>query len=367
MAALLPLGKGRLNEENIRDAPARRIPARGVSTWGGRRAYLALVHPEKLRMTAPFVRPDVRALLDYMNAADRPRMEAIGHVAAREMSAAMRTLTDVPAADLALIRNLAIPGPDGATIPARLYDARETRAPGPLLVFFHGGGFVIGNLDSHEPICTEIARVLDIPVVAIDYRLAPEHPWPAAPDDCEAAARWIASAPAALGRTPTGLVCAGDSAGGVLAIVTALALRDAPAAAPVIAQWPIYPVADFAVDYPSYTEFSEGYFLERAGMDWFSACYRADISHWRAAPLRINQAGMPPTLVITAGLDPLRDQGRAYAAACVEAGVPTVYREAKGNIHGFVNMRKAIPSAADDIAGCLTVLKAMIAEAEAAI
>jgi acetyl esterase len=318
-------------------------------------------------MPPPFIRPDVRAFLDSIKAANRPKIQTMGPAAAREMAAATRTLTDVPAADLALIRDLAIPRADGATIPARLYDARETRGAGPVLVFFHGGGFVIGDLDSHQPICTEIARVLDIPVVAIAYRLAPEHPWPAAPDDCEAAARWIATAPAALGRTPTGLVCAGDSAGGALAIVTTLALRDRPAAVPVIAQWPIYPVADFAVAYPSYAAFAEGYFLERDGMDWFNACYQADPAHWRAAPLRTSQAGLPPTLVVTASLDPLRDQGRAYAAACVAAGVPTVFREAAGAIHGFVNMRKAIPSVAGDIAGCLAVLKAMITETETAV
>ncbi|HWL46890.1 MAG TPA: alpha/beta hydrolase, partial [Sphingomonadaceae bacterium] len=286
--------------------------------------------------------------------------------AAREAMKANRALVDVPVGELAVIRDLAIPAPGGGTIPARLFDPRERRSPGPVMVFFHGGGFVFGDLDSHAPICAEIARQLDLPVVAVDYRLAPEHPWPAAPDDCETAARWIATAPDALDRAPTGLVCVGDSAGGVLAIVTTLALRDTPAAVPVIAQCPIYPVADIAGDYPSYSEFAEGYGLERDGMDWFNACYQADPAHWRAAPLRLSQAGMPPTLVVTAALDPLRDQGRAYAAACVNAGVPTVFREAAGMIHGFLNIRRAAPSAATDIAGCLATLKGIITEAEQA-
>ncbi|MDB5717229.1 MAG: Alpha/beta hydrolase fold-3 protein, partial [Sphingomonas bacterium] len=206
---------------------------------------------------------------------------------------------------------------------------------------------------------------LDLPVVAVDYRLAPEHAWPAAPDDCEAAARWIAANPAELGRAVTGLVLAGDSAGGTLTIVTALALRDQPAAVPVIAQWPIYPAADLNGDYPSSTQFADGYFLTSEGMTWFSECYRSDPSHWRGSPMLRDQAGMPPTLVVTASLDPLRDQGRAYAAATIRAGVPTVYREAVGNIHGFCNMRRAIPSSEGDIAGCLVALKAIIREAEA--
>jgi acetyl esterase len=207
--------------------------------------------------------------------------------------------------------------------------------------------------------------MLDLPVVAVDYRLAPENGWPAAPDDCEAAARWVASGPPEMDRGVTSLVLAGDSAGGTMTIVTALALRDDPARVPVIAQWPIYPAADLNGDYPSYDRFADGYFLTREGMEYFRDAYRSDPSHWRASPLLKDQAGMPATLVVTAGLDPLRDQGRSYAAATIQAGVPTVYREAVGNIHGFFNMRRAIPSSEGDIAGCLVVLKAMIVEAEA--
>ncbi len=317
-------------------------------------------------MSEPHVRPDVRRFLEFLAQNGGQEIRETGAVEARKAMVATRGLADADVGDIAVIRNLAIPGPHGGEIRLRLYDARENRLPGPVLVYFHGGGFVIGDLDSHEPICAEIARGLDLPVVAVDYRLAPENPWPAAPDDCEAAARWIATAPAELGRAVTSLVIAGDSAGGALAIVTALALRDDPAAVPVIAQWPIYPLADLNTAYPSYHEFGDGYFLTRAGMDWFSESYRSDPSHWRASPMLLDQAGMPATLVVTASLDPLRDQGRAYAAATIRAGVPTVYREAAGNIHGFVNMRRAIPSSAGDINGCLVALKAIIAEAEAA-
>lgn len=316
-------------------------------------------------MTAHFIRPDVKIFLDYLNNVPGPQMHELGATEARALMSAMRAVADAPTGDLATIRDFAMAGPHGGEIPIRLYDPREAREPGPALVYFHGGGFVLGDLDTHEPVCAEIARVLDMPVVSVDYRLAPEHPWPAAPDDCEAAARWVAESPALLGRKVTGLVLAGDSAGGTLTIVTALALRDRPAAVPMLAQWPIYPAADLRTRYPSTEKFGEGYMLSTAGMLWFNQCYQPDFGHWRASPLTADQAGLPPTLVVTATLDPLLDQGRAYAAACVQAGVPTIYREAVGNIHGWVNLRKAIPSSDGDLQGCLAVLKAMIIEAEA--
>lgn len=316
-------------------------------------------------MTEPFIRPDVKQFLDYLNNVPGPKAHEIGAAEARKMMGAMRAVADAPAGDLAVIRDLRIAGPHGGEIPLRLYDPRETRVPGPALVFFHGGGFVMGDLDTHEPACAEIARVLDMPVVSVDYRLAPENPWPAAPDDCEAAARWVAESPAELGLKVTGLVLAGDSAGGSLAIVTALALRDEPAAVPVLAQWAIYPATDLRTRYPSYDRFGDGYLLSKDGMLWFNESYRPDFDHWRASPLHADQTGLPPTLVVTASLDPLLDQGRAYAAACVKAGVPTIYREAAGNIHGWLNLRKAIPSSEGDLRGSLTALKALIIEAEA--
>lgn len=313
----------------------------------------------------PFVRPDVRAFLDYINGLPGPRSHEVGAVEARRMMRASRPLVELDTGDLAVHRDIACPGPAGGTIPLRLYDPQPSRAPGPVMVFCHGGGFVIGDLDSHDAACAQIARTLDIPVIAVDYRLAPEHPFPAAPDDCEAAARWIASAPPELGFGVSSLVMAGDSAGGSLAIVTTLALRDRPAAVPVVAQWPIYPVVDKAVGYPSFDQFADGYFLTRDGMKWFNESYAPDTGHWRGSPLLASQADMPATLVVTAALDPLRDQGRAYAAATIAAGVPTLYREAVGNIHGFLTLRRAIPSSHGDLMGCLAVLKPMIAEAEA--
>jgi acetyl esterase len=316
-------------------------------------------------MSEPYVRPDVRQFLDWLNTLPGPKTYEAGPVEARRMMVASRYVVDAPTGELAVIRDLACPGPAGE-IRLRLFDAREERGPGPLFLFLHGGGFVFGDLDTHEPFCAEMARQLDLPVLAVDYRLAPEHPWPAGVEDAIAAARWAAAGPAELGREVTGLVVAGDSAGGNFTIIVSLALRDEPAAVPVLAQWPIYPAADPGKGYPSKEDFGEGYMLTRMSMDWFELCYCADEKDWRYSPLVKSQAGMPPTLVVTASLDPIRDQGRAYAAACVEAGVPTVFREAEGNVHGFINLRRAIPSSQQDIDGCVAALKLILAEAGAA-
>ena len=307
--------------------------------------------------TPPFTRPDVAAFLAFLNAQDGPRMEDMPPEGARQMMRMMGQLADVPRGEIAKVEDRAIPGPAG-DIPIRLYDDRPDREPGPVMVFYHGGGWVIGDLETHDPYCAEAARILDMPVVAVDYRLAPEHPFPAAPEDCEAATRWVAD------HIPcTGLVLSGDSAGGNLTIVTALALRDEPASKPVVAIHPIYPAVTTHNDWQSYRDFGEGHLLTTSGMEWFGNQYAPDAADRRAAPIDFSAEGLPPTLLITAGLDPLRDQGRAYAAKLIEAGVPTTYREAKGNIHGFISLRQGIPSASDDVRGALTVLKAIVAEA----
>lgn len=309
--------------------------------------------------TPPYTRPDVAAFLAFLNAQEGPKMEELPHEDARAMFRAMTQMADAPRGEVATVEDRAIPGPAGE-IPIRIYDNRPDRDPGPVLVFFHGGGWVIGDLDTHDAYCAEAARILDMPVVAVDYRLAPEHPFPAAPEDCEAAARWVAD------NIPcTGLVLAGESAGGNLTIVTALALRDDPASKPLVAMHPIYPAVTTSDDWQSYRDFGEGHLLTEGSMTWFSNHYAPDPADRRAAPLDFPAEGLPPTLLVTAGLDPLRDQGRAYAAKLVEAGVATTYREARGSIHGFINLSQGIPSAKDDIRGALTVLKAIVTEAAA--
>ncbi len=314
-------------------------------------------------MTEPFVRPDVRGFLDFLNNLPGPRMHELDAGTARQMYVAMKDVGDPPVGELGTLLDLSIPGPAG-DIPARLYDPRASREPGPAVVFFHGGGFVIGDLESHGSFTAEMARVLDLPVIAVDYRLAPEFPWPAAPDDCQAAARWVAESPAEIGRSVTSLVLCGDSAGGNLTIVTAAALRDQPAKVPVIAQLPFYPATDASKEYPSYSEFADGYLLTRDSMEWFMAAYKGEVDHIRSSPLLGNLAGLPPAVVVTGSLDPIRDQGRAYAAALALAGVPVVFREAKGNIHGFITLRKAIPSSVGDVMGAFAALKDIIVEAE---
>lgn len=314
-------------------------------------------------MTPPYVRPDVSALLANMAALQGPKMHEIGAPAARQLYQGTKDLIDLQVGELATRQALDIPGPAGS-IPATLFDVRAQRQPGPAVMFFHGGGFVIGNVETHAGICAEVSRQLDLPVISVDYRLAPEHPWPAAPDDAEAAARWVAGNPAALGRAVTSMVVMGDSAGGNLAIITAIALRDAPAPVPVVAQLAFYPATDWTRDYPSYDLFREGYVLTHDAMQWFATSYASDPAHPRTSPLVADLTGLPPAVVVTASLDPIRDQGRAYAARLIEAGVATVFREAVGNIHGFITMRRAIPSSVGDINGALAALKDLIVEAE---
>ena len=308
-------------------------------------------------MTDPFVRPDVRQLLEFLENLPGPKSHEVGPEGARQMMVAGRYALDAPARDIAVMRDVAGP------VPLRLYDARDERGPGPILVFIHGGGWVIGGIETHEPFCIDVAIELDLPVVAVDYRLAPEHPFPAAFDDSLAAVRWIAAGPPELGQAPTSLFLAGDSAGGNLSAAVSAALRDEPAAVQVAGQWLIYPAADPKTRYPSYDQFNQGFLLTKASMDWFEESYAGPRGDWRYSPLLAGVEGLPPTFVTTASLDPIRDQGRAYAARCVEAGVETIYWEAPGTVHGFIQLRKAVPSANDDIAHCLAYLKPWVERA----
>ncbi len=309
----------------------------------------------------PFVRPDVAMFLQFLNAVPGPKFWEVPAADARAMTAAMRDVADAPVGELAVIRDIAIPGPAGI-IPARIYDRRETRGAGPVMVFYHGGGFVIGSLHTYEPYCAEVARLLDLPVISIDYRLSPEHPFPAPAEDCEAATRWIASSPTELGLEVTGLITSGDSAGGNLTIVTTMALRDNPAAVPVLVQHPIYPVVTLDDDWPSMREFATGYLLTDEAMAYFSDGHAATPGDYRAEPLNFDQTGMPPSLVTTASLDPLRDQGIAYIVKLNEAGVRVEHISAEGTIHGHINIRQGIPSTQQDIEGYVTALKSMLAE-----
>lgn len=317
-------------------------------------------------MTEPFVRDDVQAFLDMWKDVARPPLSDEVVAQMREMPELLQAqmeMLELDVGELGEIRDVTMPGP-GGDIALRLFDPRKEREPGPVVVFYHGGGWALCNIDSHAPLTAEIARRLDLPVVSVEYRLAPENPWPAAPDDAEAAARWIAENEAAFGRVFTGLVLCGDSAGGSLTIVTALALRDRAAALPVLMQFPIYPRTDATRKYPSQAEFADGYRLSKEDIAYFEGAYAADPQHWRHSPILADHVGMPPTLLVTAGLDPLRDEGRAYAARAIEAGVEVSYREMAGAVHGFCSNRKAVPSAQRDLVALLELARVMIAEAQ---
>src|SRR4051812_30773457 len=189
-----------------------------------------------------FIRPDAQAFLNYVKAAGGPTLTQLGPEGSRQMYKAMMAAVEPPRGPLARVVELHIPFSQGNSLAARLYAADEAREPAPVLVFFHGGGWVIRDLDTHDALCAEIARQLQITVVPVDYRLAPEHPFPTAVEDCLAASRWIASSPGEIGHTVTGLVLAGDSAGGNLAAVCAQAFTG-KLPIPVLAQWLIYPRA----------------------------------------------------------------------------------------------------------------------------
>ena len=215
----------------------------------------------------------------------------------------------------------------------------------PALVYFHGGGWVIGDLDTHDGVCRLIANAAQCAVISVDYRLAPEHKFPAAVDDAWAATRWIVGHAGQLAIDPTRVAVGGDSAGGNLAAVVALMARDAggPTLALQVLQ---YPVTDLSAETRSYQDFAEGYTLTRTGMRWFKAHYLdkpEDARDWRVSPLLApSLAGVAPALIVTAGFDPLRDEGTAYAERLRDAGVTVDYVCYGGMLHGFTPMGKLI-------------------------
>lgn len=218
----------------------------------------------------------------------------------------------------------------------------------PTILYFHGGGWVIGSLESHDLPCRFFCARSGCAVVSVDYRLAPEHKFPAGLDDALAAFRWLAADGEAFGTDPSRIVIAGDSAGGTLATVVAQMVRG-DARTPCL-QWLIYPATDLSGDTPSHLSCGEGFLLTRSDMEWCRGLYLndpAEIADPRVSPMRATDlSGMPPALVFTAGLDPLRDEGQAYVARLSSAGVKTVHREFDSLIHGFIGMRGALQAAA---------------------
>ena len=252
----------------------------------------------------------------------------------RQGLAARQALMPPPPAVGAVV-NRSVTGPAGE-IPVRIYTPFGV-GRFPATVYFHGGGFVLGNLDSHDHVCRHICLRANSVVIAVDYRLAPEHKFPAAPDDCLAATRWVAEHAAEIGVDPRRMAVSGDSAGGNLAAVTALRIRD-EGGPKLCGQLLNCPVVDYDMTLPSYRENARGFFLELETMAWFEGHYLRpeDKTNPHAAPLRAKSfAGLPPAYVLTAHYDPLRDEGEAYADRLAAADVPVVKKRYSNMIHAF--------------------------------
>ena len=294
--------------------------------------------------------PDAAAVYKAYQEAGRPPYETVPPTTARELYLAGRVVSNPEPPELESAKPLSISAPHGA-IAARIYTPktlRKTNGLAPCLIFYHGGGWVIGDLDSHDVVCRKLAHEGELIVISVDYRLAPEHKFPAAVDDAITAAKWIAANAQQLGIDAARLMVGGDSAGGNLAAVVALAARDGNG--PEIAgQVLIYPATDFAMKTPSHSEPDTSILLTHSVIKWFCNHYLsgpADIDNWQASPARAKTlAGLPPAYVLTAGGDPLRDEGDEYAARLKEAGVAVTYRHFPGQFHGFFTMGKLLNQA----------------------
>jgi acetyl esterase/lipase len=309
--------------------------------------------------------PDAAAVFKAFQEAGRPPYETVSPAEARELYLKSRVVTNPEPPPLRSVEPLAIPSP-GGSIPARLYTPiklRQSAGVAPCLVFFHGGGWVIGNLDSHDVVCRQLADAGELIVISVDYRLAPEHKFPAAVDDAIAATKWIAESAGRLGLDPARLMVGGDSAGGNLAAVVAIAARDGDG--PTIAgQVLIYPAIDIAMTHPSHREPETSLLLTHSVIRWFRNHYlngETDAQDWRASPARAAAlAGLPPAYVLTAGGDPLRDEGDEYADRLRAAGVAVTHRNFPGQFHGFFTMGKLLQQAnvaAAEIGAWLKALK----------
>lgn len=301
--------------------------------------------------------PQARALLDLMTERGVPPVHTQTPAEARAAYRDRRTFTQPDPPAMSLVRDL-----DAGGIPLRL--VRPAGVPLdavlPLLVYFHGGGWVIGDLDTHDVLCRSLAAAAGCAVLAVDYRMGPEHPFPAAVDDCVAALRFAQTEAATLGIDPARIAVGGDSAGGNLAAAVCLVQRDAGALAPVF-QLLIYPATDMRAGSPSHTANGQGYLLTVDSMAYYRRHYITDPAQWtdpRASPLlAATHARLPPALVLTAGFDPLRDEGRQYADALSAAGNSVQYVCFERQIHGFITMGRVIDEANTAVELCASVLR----------
>ncbi len=290
---------------------------------------------------------DTQALLARLAASSIPRYELLSAAVARQFYEAGRPLLSPDPESVAKVRDQSIPGPNGP-IPLRLYWPTGPDHALPVLVYLHGGGWVLGNVNTVDSLCRSLANASGHLVVSVDYRLAPEHPFPQGLNDAHAALCWVAAHADSLGGLPDHIVVGGDSAGANFAAVLALRARDE--GDPHIAyQMLIYPATDFRMQSESQRAFADGYLLTRANQAWFQHHYlggHADLTDWRLSPLlAADHAGLPPAFVLTAQFDPLRDEGEDYAMKLVRAGVPVTAWRIPGQIHGFITMGRVLPAA----------------------
>jgi acetyl esterase len=300
--------------------------------------------------------PQAQALVDELAKLNLKPIEDSTPEEARE-SMRSRTAGLGPFADVAAVTEHRVPVA-GGEIPVRLYSPGGA-GPHPVLVFYHGGGWVIGDLYTHDGLCRTLTNAAGCVVASVDYRLAPESKYPVAAEDSYAALGWIVANAAQLGVDPRRVAVGGDSAGGNLSAVVALMARDRKGPA-LVCQALIYPVTNHDLDTPSYHENATGYVLTREAMRWFWRHYLAREEQGKeplASPLLApSLAGLPPALVITAECDPLRDEGEAYAARLRDAGVPVTLTRYNGMFHGFLRMTRFLDkarAAVDEVAGTL--------------
>ncbi len=294
------------------------------------------------------VDPQMQAVLERVAKSALPPFYTVSAGEARRLYKETRAALSPPLPAVAEARDLAASGPAGP-VPLRQYRGLGTAAgaPLPVLVYFHGGGWTIGDLDTHDIVCRTLANNARCAVIAVDYRMAPEHKFPAAVDDCVAATRWVAAHASTLGIDTARIAVGGDSAGGNLAAVVAITLRDA-GGPPLAFQALAYPATDQRLDSASHARFGEGYLLTRNNILWFRDNYLdpRDYDDWRASPIRAaDLSRLPPAHIITAGYDPLLDEGRAYSDRLVAAGVPVLYECFEGMAHGFLTMGGVIAAA----------------------
>ncbi len=312
--------------------------------------------------------PQAKALIDLLQIRGVPEMHTLSPDAARRLYRERRLMVQPDPPEVAQVQSLAASGPHG-TIPLRLYrplpaSRGGAATPLPLLIYFHGGGWVIGDLDTHDTLCRELANGAGIAVISVDYRMGPEHRFPAAVDDCVAATRWIQAEAAKLGFNPQRVAVGGDSAGGNLATVVALTLRDA-GGPPLAYQLLIYPSTDMRRISPSHTRNGQGYLLTSDTIAYFQGHYLPDaaLEHdWRASPLlHPDLRNLPPALILTAGYDPLRDEGIDYAQRLTLAGNRATHIGFERQIHGFILMGRIIDEAVDAVAICAAQLRRALA------